>query len=70
MTAGITEMLKELNWPSLQEHRKQVPSSSCIKLLIIYYMSQDAACISSLNLSATRAPHDQQFHHIQLLSKH
>ena len=30
---SITEMLKELNWPSLQERRKQACLSCCIKLI-------------------------------------
>ena len=38
---SITEMLKKLNWPSLQECRKQ---ARLILLYKIEYMSQDAAC--------------------------
>ena len=40
-----TEILQELNWPSLQQCRKQARLILLyIKLLIIYYLSQVAVC--------------------------
>ena len=61
---SITEMLQELNWPSLQQRRKQA------RLILLYKIVNNllfvpSHCLPSLNLSVTRAHHDQKFHQIQ-----
>ena len=61
---SITEMLNELNWPSLQERRKQA------RLILLYKIVNHLLlvpnrCLPSLNQTATRAHHDQKFNHIQ-----
>ena len=61
---SITDMLNELNWPSLQERRKQA------RLILLYKIVNHLLlvpnrCLPSLNQTATRAHHDQKFNHIQ-----
>ena len=61
---SITEMLSELNWPSLQERRKQA------RLILLYKIVNHLLvvpnrCLPSLNQTATRAHHDQKFNQIQ-----
>ena len=61
---SITEMLNELNWPSLQERRKQA------RLILLYKIVNHLLlvpnrCLPSLNQTATRTHHDQKFNHIQ-----
>ena len=51
---SITEMLNELNWPSLQEHRKQA------RLILLYKIVNHLLlvpnrCLPSLNQTATHA---------------
>ena len=58
-------MLNELNWPSLQERRKQA------RLILLYKIVNHLLlvpnrCLPSLNQTATRAHHDQKFNHIKL----
>jgi len=61
---SITEILQELNWPSLQQCRKQA------RLIMLHKSVNNllfvpSRCLPSLNLSVTRAHHDQKLHHIQ-----
>ena len=61
---SITNMLKDLNWPSLQERRKQ-------SRLILCTRSTDCSRLMSPTLSPltrTRAHHPQKFLHLQLQS--
>ena len=61
---SITEMLNELNWPSLQERRKQ----ACLILLykiVNHLLVVPNRCLPLLNQTATHAHHDQKFNHIQ-----
>ena len=58
------DMLNELNWPSLQERRKQA------RLILLYKIVNHLLlvpnrCLPSLNQTATRAHHDQKFNLIQ-----
>ena len=61
---SITDMLNELNWPPLQERRKQA------RLILLYKIVNHLLlvpnrCLPSLNQTATRAHHDQKFNHMQ-----
>ena len=61
---SITDMLNELNWPSLHERRKQA------RLILLYKIVNHLLlvpnrCLPSLNQTATRAYHNQKFNHIQ-----
>ena len=66
---SITKILNELNWPSLQERRKQA------RLILLYKIVNPLLlvpnrCLPSLNQTATRAHHDQKFNHNASFSKH
>ena len=56
-------MLNELNWPSLQERRKQ----ACLILLykiVNHLLLVPNHCLPLLNQTATHAHHDQKFNPI------
>ena len=61
---SITEMLNELNWPSLQECRKQAHRIVLYKI-VNHLLLVPNRCLPSLNQTATCAHHDQKFNHIQ-----
>ena len=61
---SITEMLNELNWPSLQEHSKQAHLILLYKI-VNHLLLVPNRCLLSLNQTATGAHHDQKFNHIQ-----
>ena len=61
---SITEILQELNWPSLPQCRKQA------RLILLYKIVNNllfvqSHCLLSLNLSVTRTYDDQKFHQTQ-----
>ena len=60
---SITERLNELNWPSLQEHRKQARLNLLYKM-VNHLLLVPKCCLPSLNHTATRSHHDQKFNHI------
>jgi len=65
---SITEILKELNWTSLKDRRKQAHLLTRLILLckiINHLLLVPDRCLPPSNLSATRARHNQKFNQIQ-----
>ena len=62
---SITDMLKELNWPSLQERRKQSRLILMYKIVNPQLIVPDR-CLPTLSpFTKTRAHHPQKFLHLQ-----
>ena len=61
---SITEMVNELNWPSLKECRKQAHLIQLYKIVNNLLLVPNR-CLPSLNQTATRTHHDQKHNHIQ-----
>ena len=61
MTVSQIYYVNELNWPYLQEYRKQA------HLILLYKIVNHLPnhCLPSLNQTATYAHRDQKFNHIQ-----
>ena len=56
-------MLNELNWPSLQERRKQAHLILLYKI-VNHLLLVPNRYLPSLNQTATRAHNDQKFNHM------
>ena len=63
---SITDMLKELNWPSLQERRKQLCLILMYKIVNHLLIVPEHCFPTPSPLTKTRAHHPQKFLHLQL----
>ena len=61
---SIKEILKELNWTSLKDRRKQSHLILLCKIVNKLLLLPDR-CLPSSNLSAARSHHDHKFNQIQ-----
>ena len=62
---SITDMLKELNWPSLQERRKQSHLILMYKIVNDLLIVPDRCLPTPSPITRTRAHHPQKFLHLQ-----
>ena len=62
---SITDMLKQLNWPSLQERRKQSCLTLMYKIVNHLLIVPDRCLPTPSPITRTHAHHPQKFLHLQ-----